>query len=243
MFMEPESGLGWYEAETQTMHLVLGTQSTNGDVRDGTELFADPDCPITVRTVRLTSCYPGGGFGGRDESPFSPLVMLAAAYAGGPVRVSRDRFEQFQAGVKNPGATIEQMLAIDADGHFQAIESVLQLEAGGKNNYSQFVAALAGYSAGGGYRIPRVAVDATAQPSQGVVAGSMRGFGGPPGTSRLQALRRNSRSESSRFSIGRAPTRCGRSVNRKNDDGRRRDRCTVWGSHSPTRRTERGETG
>ena len=188
MFMEPESGLGWYEAERQTMHLVLGTQSTNGDVRDGTQLFADPNCPINVGTVHLTSCYPGGGFGGRDESPFSPLVMLAAVYAGGPVRVSRDRFEQFQAGIKQPGAEIEQTLAIDSDGHFQAIHSVLQLKAGGKNNYSQFVAALAGYSAGGGYRFPRVAVDATAQPSDGVVAGSMRGFGGPQAAFALETL-------------------------------------------------------
>ena len=188
MFLEPEAGLGWLDHNTQSMHLVLGTQATDGDFQEGAALFGAKECPIHVNTVYLTSCYPGGGFGGRDESPFSTLVTLAAAYANGPVRLAHDRYEQFQAGLKRAGAQMQQTLVVDEQGRFQATTARYRFEAGGKNNYSQFVAELGGYSAGGGYRIPLAAVDAVAQPTEGVVAGSMRGFGGPAACFALETL-------------------------------------------------------
>ena len=187
VFMEPEAGLAWLDRRPATLHLVLGTQSTNGDLSDAIDLFAKTT-GIKVETVRLTPCYPGGGFGGRDTSAFPPLLMLAAAYADAPVRMALDRFEQFQAGLKQLGANIEQSVSVDASGNFQALRVVQRMQAGGKNNYSQFVAQLAGYTAGGGYVWPRVAVNATAQPTFGVVAGSMRGFGGPQAAFGLETL-------------------------------------------------------
>jgi len=191
MFMEPEAGLGWYDhsdAANPVLNLVLGTQSTNGDIADALSLFSSDSCPFKIKTVKLTSCYPGGGFGGRDTSPFALLLMLAALYSQGPVRMSNDRFAQFQSGLKQLGAEIEQTIALDAQGKFQALWTVQKMLAGGKNNYGQFVAELAGYCAGGGYVFPKVAVDATAQPSPGVVAGSMRGFGGPQAAFALETL-------------------------------------------------------
>ena len=184
--MEPEAGIAWLDGED--LRLVLGTQSPNGDVEDGLTLFSDAQCPIKISTVHLLSCYPGGGFGGRDVSPFSPLLMIAAAYAKGPVRMANDRFEQFQAGLKQLGSSIEQTIVMDRDGLFQAVDAEQLLAAGGKNNYSQFVAELAGFTAGGGYRWPRVIVNAKAKPTIGVVAGSMRGFGGPQAAFALEVL-------------------------------------------------------
>jgi CO/xanthine dehydrogenase Mo-binding subunit len=182
MFMEPEAGLAWYDASNpaaKRLSLVLGTQSPNGDIADALAMFDAKGCPFQVSTVQLTSCYPGGGFGGRDVSTFPPLLMLAAVYADGPVRMANDRFEQFQSGLKQLGSQIEIALAVNPDGRFEALRSTALMQAGGKNNYSQFVAELAGYCANNAYSIPRASVDATAEPSAGVVAGSMRGFGGP----------------------------------------------------------------
>jgi CO/xanthine dehydrogenase Mo-binding subunit len=191
MFMEPEAGLGWYDASAAAgpvLNLVLGTQSTNGDISDALSLLGNPACPFKIKIVQLTSCYPGGGFGGRDTSSFAPLLMLAALYSPGPVRMANDRFAQFQSGLKQLGAEIEQTIALDSQGKFQALWTVQKMLAGGKNNYSQFVAELAGYCAGGGYVFPKVAVDASAQPTPGVVAGSMRGFGGPQAAFALETL-------------------------------------------------------
>jgi len=190
MFMEPESGLAWLErgAQDATLHLVLGTQSTNGDIATTLGLFADRHCPIRLSKVVLNACYPGGGFGGRDTSIFPMLLALAAAYADGPVRIANDRFEQFASGLKQLGSRIEQRLAVDSAGRFQAVESRMSLQAGGVNNYSQWVAELAAFSGGGSYRFDKAMIDAAALPSAGVVAGSMRGFGGPQAFYAIECL-------------------------------------------------------
>jgi CO/xanthine dehydrogenase Mo-binding subunit len=187
MFMEPETGLGWLDRATSTMHLVLGTQSPEKCVADSIGMFHSTGA-FPLKTVVVNACYPGGGFGGRDASIFPLLIALAAAYAGGPVRLANDRFDQFQSGLKQLGAVMDQSLAVDSDGRFQAVVAKYRLQAGGRNNYSQWVAQLAGYCGGGGYVIPRVSIDAEAEPSIGVIAGSMRGFGGPQAAFAIESL-------------------------------------------------------
>jgi len=189
MFMEPEAGLAWLDRSAQgTLNLVLGTQATNGDSGDSLALFGK-HCPIQVTTVVLNSCYPGGGFGGRDVSTFPTLLAVTAALADGPVRIAQDRYEQFQGGLKQLASRITQRIAVDAKtGRFIAFGSQQVLPAGGQNNYSQFVAMLAAYCGLSGYDIKQAYVDAIAQPSTGVVAGSMRGFGGPQASFAVETL-------------------------------------------------------
>jgi CO/xanthine dehydrogenase Mo-binding subunit len=187
MFMEPEAGLAWLDRASGTLSLVLGTQATNGDTLDSFTMFQQS--PITVSHVALNACYPGGGFGGRDVSTFPPLLAVAAALADGPVRIAQDRYEQFQGGLKQLSSQITQRLAVDRrTGEFQAFASQQTLGAGGNNNYSQFVAMLAGYCGLSGYDIRQAYVDAVAQPTAGVVAGSMRGFGGPQASWAVETL-------------------------------------------------------
>ena len=191
LFMEPETGLAWYDAPTETLRLLMGTQSTNGDaasalgVRSG-QLFFGSNFP--VKTVQLYPCYPGGGFGGRDVSPFLSLLAVAAVYADGPVRLAYDRFEQFQAGIKRNASTSEITIALDGEGKFQALRGVFTLQGGGKQNYSPYVADLAAFSAGNSYNFPKSAVDSAAISSTGVTAGSMRGFGGPQAFFAVESL-------------------------------------------------------
>lgn len=192
MFMEPEAGLAWLDpASGGTLNLVLGTQATNGDVSDITTMFANPQNPSTVplKQVALYSCYPGGGFGGRDVSTFPALLAVTAALAGNqPVRIAQDRYEQFQSGLKQLASRITHALAVDKEGRFVAFKSHQVLPSGGNNNYSQFVAMLTAYCGLSGYNIPQAYVDAIAQPSLGVVAGSMRGFGGPQASFAVETL-------------------------------------------------------
>jgi CO/xanthine dehydrogenase Mo-binding subunit len=188
MFMEPEAGLAWLNPEGGTLHLVLGTQATNGDVTDVATMLAKSPGSAAVNNVSLYSCYPGGGFGGRDVSTFPPLLAVAAALAGAPVRIAQDRYEQFQSGLKQLASKITHSLAVDAQGNFVAFKSQQSLPSGGNNNYSQFVAMLTAYCGLSGYNIKQAYVDATAQPSRGVVAGSMRGFGGPQASFAVESL-------------------------------------------------------
>ena len=94
------------------------------------------------------------------------------------MRLALNRFEQFQAGLKQLGSSITHRFAVDKNGKFRAGNSKVMLSAGGNNNYSQWIAQLAGLSALGGYGVPQASVDAMAMPTSGVIAGSMRGFGG-----------------------------------------------------------------
>ncbi len=188
MFMEPEAGLAWLDQSSSNMNLVLGTQATNGDVSDVATMLAKSPPPQQVKNVSLYSCYPGGGFGGRDVSTFPTLLALAAAFSDSPVRIAQDRYEQFQSGLKQLASSITHSLAVDASGNFVAFKSQQSLPSGGNNNYSQFVAMLTAYCGLSGYNIKQAYVDATAQPTLGVVAGSMRGFGGPQASFAVETL-------------------------------------------------------
>ena len=71
--------MAWYDASAQQLNLVLGTQSPMGDISDCASIFDSSAFP--VKNVDLISCYPGGGFGGRDQSYFSEYIAMAAPFA------------------------------------------------------------------------------------------------------------------------------------------------------------------
>lgn len=177
MFMEPESGLGWLDRSNQTLHLLIGTQSPQDDANTAAELFMALDGPLKVRTVDFTSCYLGGGFGGRDTSIFCVYLSLAAAYAEGPIRILYDRFEQFQSGIKRHPAETTMTLAADAEGHFKALRTHAVLNGGGRPNLSQYVAQVAGLNATGPYDFPLADILSQAVHTRSAGAGSMRGYG------------------------------------------------------------------
>lgn len=180
MFMEPEAGLAWHDADRKTLHLVLGTQSPDGDVSEVLSMYREDDAPFQIDRVELTSCFPGGGFGGRDKSPFSLMLGLAAAFTKGrPVKLAYDRFEQFRVGLKRHAATLEGQIAVAPDMRLQNIEMQLQFDGGGRKNLSPYVASLAALCAGGAYATPMANIYANAFHSENVSGGSQRGFGGP----------------------------------------------------------------
>ena len=58
--------------------------------------------------------YVGGGFGGRDHTPFVPYVALAAMFfPGHPVRLAHDRLQQFQGGIKRHAFKIRSRIGVD----------------------------------------------------------------------------------------------------------------------------------
>lgn len=180
MFMEPESGLVWDDQSSNTLRLVLGTQSPDGDIRDIASMYDSPDAPLSLSAIELKSCYPGGGFGGRDSSPFSLMLALCAPYANGnPVRLSYDRFEQFRVGLKRHACTLQGMLAVTPDQQIMVNKFAYEFDGGGRKNLSPYVAQLAGLCSNGAYDIPMSDVKADAVHSTNISGGSQRGFGGP----------------------------------------------------------------
>ncbi len=181
MFMEPESGLAWFNPDLSELNLILGTQSPDGDIKECASIFNVDNAPIKPSSITLYSCYPGGGFGGRDKSYFTFYLAIAAAFTGGkPVRLAYDRFEQFQYGLKRHACSMrQQFYANKKTSKFEAVVNDLSFDGGGRKNLSPYVASLAALCAGNGYEFSMASIRAHAYHSKSISGGSQRGFGGP----------------------------------------------------------------
>ncbi|SDE17287.1 xanthine dehydrogenase family protein molybdopterin-binding subunit [Paraburkholderia lycopersici] len=186
MFMEPEAGLAWYQAESGVLQMVLGTQSPRDDASSAGSLFTNSKIRITH--VHVQGCYPGGGFGGRDKSYFPLYLALAAPFAKGALRWQQSRYEQFQVGLKRSETAFTESIWLDDDGKLQALDSTFRLNGGGKANLTGAVGDLAAMSAMSCYDIPRAIAQSSVTYTPEVFGGSQRGFGGPQAFLAIETL-------------------------------------------------------
>lgn len=179
MFLEPECGLGWYEPDKQTLEIVLGVQSPYEAASAVAFMLGEAAPKIRPTRIDGRFAYIGGGFGGRDHTPFPLYAALAAVFfPGKPIRLAHDRFQQFQGGIKRHPFRIRSQIGIDkASGKITAFAGDHILDGGGLANYSASVAIVGATAAIGIYDIPKVDVTTEAEHSRGVPAGSMRGYG------------------------------------------------------------------
>jgi CO/xanthine dehydrogenase Mo-binding subunit len=179
MFLEPESGLGWYDASAKNLELVLGVQSPYETAGALAYMLGDARVPFKPAHIKTLFAYMGGGFGGRDHTPFPLYVALAAIFLPGrPVRLAQDRYQQFQGGIKRHPFKMRTRIGVDrATGKISGFAADHVLDGGGLANFSANVASVGATAAIGIYDIPNVDITTVALHSRGVTAGSMRGYG------------------------------------------------------------------
>ncbi|WP_205589631.1 xanthine dehydrogenase family protein molybdopterin-binding subunit [Chachezhania antarctica] len=179
VFMEPESGLAWYDASKKTLNAVLGVQSPQAILEGIAGMVAKADTAHEVRHIEGHFGYLGGGFGGKDHTIVPLYVALAALFAGGrPVRLALNRFEQFQFGLKRHAITADMQIGVEPQtGMFTTFTADLDCNGGGRANFSASVADVAATGAPSIYYFPKSDVTTVAKSSRGVCAGSMRGYG------------------------------------------------------------------
>ena len=196
MFLEPEAGLAWWDRDANVLRLVIGSQCPYDDREDIRSILKEAKLEgLSAANVEVISCYPGGAFGGRDVSSFPMYLALAAIFADGPVRLSYNRYEQFQAGVKRHASVIENILAYGVSGSgkrkavkLEAFRSTIYMDGGGELNLTRPVVTLAALHAAGPYRIPRTAISSFGIRTRGAPAGSKRGFGIPQVTFAIESM-------------------------------------------------------
>jgi CO/xanthine dehydrogenase Mo-binding subunit len=190
MFLEPESGLAWYDTGRKSLELVLGVQSPYEAAEAVAFLLGKARDPFKPARINANFAYLGGGFGGRDHTPFPLYVALAAMFLPGrPVRLAHDRYQQFQGGIKRHPFKMHSRIGIDrASGKISAFAADHILDGGGLANFSANVAACGATAAIGIYDIPKVDVTTVALHSRGVTAGSMRGYGSLQTMTALEVL-------------------------------------------------------
>jgi CO/xanthine dehydrogenase Mo-binding subunit len=179
MFLEPESGLAWYDAGRKNLELVVGVQSPYEAATSVAFLLGEAQAAFRPARVNTNFAYCGGGFGGRDHTPFPLYVALAAMFFPDyPVRLANNRFEQFQSGIKRHAFKMHTRIGVDrATGKMVGFAADHALDGGGLANFSANVATVAANAAIGIYYVPKVDVTTYAFHSRGVTAGSMRGYG------------------------------------------------------------------
>src|SRR5712671_1357474 len=179
MFLEPESGLAWYDTGAKNLALVLGVQSPYETAEGLAYMLGNARVPFKPAHIKTLFAYMGGGFGGRDHTPFPLYVALAAIFLPGrPVRLAHDRYQQFQGGIKRHAFKMRTRIGVDrATGKISGFAADHVLDGGGLANFSANVATVGATAAIGIYDIPKVDVTTVALHSRGVTAGSMRGYG------------------------------------------------------------------
>jgi CO/xanthine dehydrogenase Mo-binding subunit len=179
VFLEPESGLGWYNAGAKTLELVLGVQSPYDAAEALAYMLGEAQAPFKPAHIKTLFAYMGGGFGGRDHTPFPFYVALAALFLPGrPVRLAHDRYQQFQGGIKRHAFKMRTRIGVDrATGKISGFAADHVLDGGGLANFSGTVSTVSAVASIGIYDIPKVDITTVALHSRGVTAGSMRGYG------------------------------------------------------------------
>ncbi|MBB2495356.1 xanthine dehydrogenase family protein molybdopterin-binding subunit [Aquipseudomonas ullengensis] len=174
--LEPDNGNGWFDAASGTLHFVVATQCPFEVAEQCAHMLAPSKFAVQALTM-----HPGYtvGYGSKDNNIFVFYAALAALYGEGvPVRLANDRYEQFQSGIKRHPFDMHYQLAVSKqDQRFHIFRAHMDVDGGGRINYSPSVAAVGATAAQSIYYMPRSDLAATAYHSRGVEAGSMRGYG------------------------------------------------------------------
>jgi CO/xanthine dehydrogenase Mo-binding subunit len=190
MFLEPECGLAWYDSASSKLTTVLGVQSPYEAVEALAFLLGEATPGFKPKSINAQFTYVGGGFGGRDHTPFPLYVALAAMFfPGHTVRLAHDRYQQFQGGIKRHAFQMHSRIGVDrTSGKIIGFAADHVLDGGGMMNYSASVAVVGATGALGIYDCPKVDVTTLALHTRGVTAGSMRGYGTLQSMTALETL-------------------------------------------------------
>ena len=179
MALEPESGLAWYDAGRKDLNLVISVQSPAEMATAVADLLGNGQAPFKPARININFASCGGGFGGRDHTPFPLYVALAGMFLPNrPVRLANNRFEQFQSGIKRHAFKMRTRIGVDrATGKMVGFVADHALDGGGLANFSAQVGSVSALAALGIYYCPKVDLTTYAFHSRGVTAGSMRCYG------------------------------------------------------------------
>ena len=179
MALEPESGLAWYDAGRKDLNLVISVQSPAEMATAIAYLLGNAQAAFKPAHINTNFASCGGGFGGRDHTPFPLYVALAGMFfPNRPVRLANNRFEQFQLGIKRHAFKMRTQIGVDrATGKIVGFAADHALDGGGLANFSAQVASVGALAALGIYYAPKVDLTTYAFHSRGVTAGSMRCYG------------------------------------------------------------------
>jgi len=133
---------------------------------------------LPLAKVRIIAPDPGGGFGGKQNPKFEPLVALMAIRTGRPVRLILSLEETFQA-VRRAAAEVRVRMGFELDGTMVFTDVEAQFLIGAYVDIADRVVGKSSYLAAGPYRVPAVRVVGRGILSHTTPSTAFRGFGVP----------------------------------------------------------------
>lgn len=174
--MEPDNSNVWYDADTESLHVVMGIQ-TPPQVAESIVYIASHS-NFKFKKLFFHPCTTVG-YGSKARAMLPMLGIVAGLYGGGlPVRLANDRYEQFQSGIKRHPFDMKCQLAINKK--TKKVESFIAhyaLNGGGRCNYTPGVTAVGCTGFQGIYYVPKSDIIGVGDATRSVIAGSNRGYG------------------------------------------------------------------
>ncbi|WP_261821560.1 xanthine dehydrogenase family protein molybdopterin-binding subunit [Pragia fontium] len=174
--LEPDNANGWYDSESQSLHLVIPTQSPQEVVESLSQMASKSLLPI--KQVFLHPCYTVG-YGSKDHYNFPYYGTVASLYGDGyPIRLANDRYEQFQSSLKRHAFDIDYTVAVNRQsGMMQTIKAEMVANGGGRSNFTPSVVMVGATAAQSIYYFPKSDLSSIGIASRALDAGSARGYG------------------------------------------------------------------
>lgn len=174
--LEPDNANGWFDTASQTLHLVIPTQSPQEVADEMPRMLAKRHQP--VKQLILHPCYTVG-YGSKDHYNFPYYGAVAALYGDGlPVRLANDRYEQFQTSIKRHAFDMDYRIAVDKQtGVLQAFQGAMTADGGGRCNFTPSVVMVGATAAQSIYYFPKSDLSSVGLASRAIDAGSARGYG------------------------------------------------------------------
>ncbi|WP_191090164.1 molybdopterin-dependent oxidoreductase [Histidinibacterium aquaticum] len=134
------------------------------------------ELPLT--SVQVLAPDPGGGFGGKQNPKFEPLVALISRRIGRPCRLVLTLEETFQ-NVRRTATRMKMRTGFTKDGDLVFQDAEADYLVGAYGDISERVMAKGSYLGAGPYRTPNARIRARAILSHTTPATAFRGFGTP----------------------------------------------------------------
>ncbi len=176
--IEPRAGIASYDAQSDTMDLLLTGQGLHGIRRQLAEFVFK----VPLERIQLRAPDVGGGFGMKNFLyPEWILLLWAARKLGRPVKWVAERGEEFVSGTQGRGLEAKARLGLDKDGKLLAmqIEMVADMGAYLSGNGPGAAAVAASTAHGGVYDIAAISVDVRGVFTNTVPIDAYRGAGKP----------------------------------------------------------------
>ncbi len=174
--LEPDNTNCWYDAATQSLHMVVPTQGPHEVAESAAGMAAK--CKFPVKNLFVHPVYTVG-YGSKDHFNVPFYGLVAAMYGDGrPVRLAFDRYEHFQTSIKRHASKMHYRIAVDKhSGLLQSFKAEFEVDGGGRCNFSPSVAMVGASAAQSVYYFPKSDLTGTAISSRAIDAGSARGYG------------------------------------------------------------------